>query len=215
VGEAESRALRRAVFRPVISVCPLYHSKNWRKQEASERDSGAFCGNALRLDRVAAITLAKGTRPEEIVVDETTGRAFNDYRHEFAKVRARAALKVPSVAGKRDQDIRDTCVTMLFRAGCDALEICDITGHSYKSVQLIMKHYLGRDAQRADAAIDKLSGAMGARREGGVMDAEALLRELRAERAEWQALNRRLAALVGAKVSRVRLKKSHGKSHGG
>jgi hypothetical protein len=109
--------------------------------------------------RVAAIKLAIGTRPETIVVDETTGREYNEhtYRHVFADVRAAAAATVPSVGDKRDQDIRDTCVTMLFRAGCDALEICDITGHSYKSVQLIKKHYLGRDAQRADAAIDKLA----------------------------------------------------------
>lgn len=109
--------------------------------------------------RVAAIKLKFGTRPDTIVVNETTGLEYNEhtYRHEFAAVRAAASLKVPGVADKRDQDIRDTCVTMLFRAGCDALEICDITGHSYKSVQLIKKHYLGRDAARADAAIDKLA----------------------------------------------------------
>jgi hypothetical protein len=43
--------------------------------------------------RVAAIKLAIGTRPETIVVDETTGREYNEhtYRHVFADVRALAA----------------------------------------------------------------------------------------------------------------------------
>jgi hypothetical protein len=30
---------------------------------------------------------------------------------------------------KHDQDLRDTCVMLLDRAGCDLLTICDITGH--------------------------------------------------------------------------------------
>jgi hypothetical protein len=34
---------------------------------------------------------------------------------------------------KHDQDLRDTCVMLLDRAGCDLLTICDITGHSYRS----------------------------------------------------------------------------------
>lgn len=57
---------------------------------------------------------------------------------------------------KRDQDMRDTCVMLLDRAGCDLLTICDITGHSYKSAQTIVKHYRARNAQRADSGIDRL-----------------------------------------------------------
>ncbi len=118
----------------------------------------------LRLDaakaRVAALKLKRGTRPDTIVVFEQTGLPYNEttYRHEFAAVRAEAAKTCPSVATARDQDLRDTCVILLFRAGCNALEICDITGHSYSSVELIRKHYLGdNNLQRADAAIDKLA----------------------------------------------------------
>lgn len=61
---------------------------------------------------------------------------------------------------KRDQDLRDTCVTLLYRANCSLLEICDITGHSYQAVKTIVNHYLARDPQRADIAIDKLVAFM-------------------------------------------------------
>ena len=57
---------------------------------------------------------------------------------------------------KHDQDLRDTCVMLLERAGCDLLTICDITGHSYRSAQTIVKHYRARNADRADAGIDRL-----------------------------------------------------------
>ncbi|WP_338821810.1 hypothetical protein [Bradyrhizobium septentrionale] len=57
---------------------------------------------------------------------------------------------------KHDQDLRDTCVMLLDRAGCDLLTICDITGHSYRSAQTIVKHYRARNADRADAGIDQL-----------------------------------------------------------
>lgn len=114
--------------------------------------------------------------PEEIVIDETTGRPYNEhtYRHVFAEVRELAirGSHVPHVPAcpslqftnpntgavdyKHDQDLRDTCVMLLDRAGNDLLSICDVTGHSYQSAQLIMKHYRARNPARADAAIDKL-----------------------------------------------------------
>jgi hypothetical protein len=45
---------------------------------------------------------------------------------------------------------------LLDRAGCDLLTIGDITGHSYRSAQTIVKHYRARNADRADAGIDRL-----------------------------------------------------------
>ncbi|WP_156437996.1 hypothetical protein [Bradyrhizobium valentinum] len=55
---------------------------------------------------------------------------------------------------------------MLDRAGNDLLSICDVTGRSYQSAQLIMKHYRARNSARADAAIDRLVDFIG--RGGGV-----------------------------------------------
>jgi hypothetical protein len=124
--------------------------------------------------RVAAVKLAFGTRPETVVVDETTGLPYvqDTYRHVFGAVRALAEqgsnefalAPCPSLAGKRDQDLRDTSVTWLARAGCTMPEICAITGHSAKSVQTIIDHYLGAAAELADAGIDKLVAWM--QREG-------------------------------------------------
>lgn len=57
---------------------------------------------------------------------------------------------------KHDQDLRDTCVMLLDRAGCNLLTICDITGHSYRSAETIVKHYRARNAARADSGIDRL-----------------------------------------------------------
>ncbi|NUU41413.1 hypothetical protein [Tardiphaga robiniae] len=132
--------------------------------------------------RVAALKMKLGLRdmPETIVVDETTGRQYNEhtYRHLFAEIRtlaikgdeARGLQPCPSLAFinpnsgapdfKHDQDLRDTCVILLDRAGNDLLSICDVTGHSYQSAQTIMKNYRARNAERADVAIDRLVAFM-------------------------------------------------------
>jgi hypothetical protein len=131
--------------------------------------------------RVAALKIKLGLRdmPATVVVDETSGRAYNEhtYRHLFAEIRSLAingygnVAPCPSLAFinertgapdfKHDQDLRDTCVMLLDRSGSDLMSICDVTGHSYQSAQLIMKHYRARNAARADAAIDKLVDFIG------------------------------------------------------
>ncbi len=62
----------------------------------------------------------------------------------------------PSVATKRDQDLRDTAVTWLARAGCNELQIAAITGHSLASIHNVLKHYLALHPEMADAAIGKM-----------------------------------------------------------
>lgn len=62
----------------------------------------------------------------------------------------------PSLADFRDQDLRDTAVTWLARAGCTVPEICSITGHSQQSAYQILKHYLAIDRHLANSAIDKM-----------------------------------------------------------
>lgn len=64
---------------------------------------------------------------------------------------------LPSLDGFRDQDLRDTAVTWLALAGCDLAEIASITGHSLKTVQDVLKHYLGMHPELARSAIAKLS----------------------------------------------------------
>ena len=54
--------------------------------------------------RVAAIKLTKGAWPDEIVVDETTGLAYNDttYKHRVSECRDLAAGRVGPLEGLGD-----------------------------------------------------------------------------------------------------------------
>ena len=114
--------------------------------------------------RVAAIKLTKGAWPDEIVVDETTGLAYNDttYKHRVSECRDLAAARVASVTRLTDRDRRDTCVTLTYRAmvragRVDLKAIADVSGHRYSSIETIIKRYLGKDPAAADAALDMLA----------------------------------------------------------
>lgn len=63
----------------------------------------------------------------------------------------------PSLDDFRDQDLRDTAVTWLARAGCTIPEICAVTGHSIRSATQVLKHYLATDAGMADTALAKMT----------------------------------------------------------
>jgi len=107
------------------------------------------------LDRV------KGERADR-TVDATTILARPDgqpwrtdhFRHAWREITLAADLD-----GKRFQDLRGTAVTALADAGCTTFEIAAITGHSLKSVESILEHYVARSRTRADNAIIKLEKA--------------------------------------------------------
>jgi RNA 3'-terminal phosphate cyclase len=92
------------------------------------------------------------------VLDEVTRRPFEAdwYRKVFREVRAAAVLSCASLADFRDQDLRDTAVTWLALAECNKFEIAAITGHSLKSIDTILAHYLGLHPELARSAIGKL-----------------------------------------------------------
>lgn len=120
--------------------------------------------------------------PLNIIVDENADRRpfkADWYRHVFADVRKIAheglkdeggewivspmpALddvgteKAPGTGLPRDQDLRDTAVTWLARAGCTIPQICAITGHSQASATAILKHYLAQHRELADQAIARI-----------------------------------------------------------
>jgi hypothetical protein len=124
---------------------------------------------AAWVDIVAAHPIDPDMKPEarERAIEGRT-RAVSEWLAEYAGRSGDRAWRVapcPSLAFinprghldlKHDQDLRDTCVMLLDRAGCDLLTICDITGHSYASAQTIVRHYRARNAERADAGIDRL-----------------------------------------------------------
>lgn len=110
-----------------------------------------------------------------VIVDETSGLPFTNetYRKLFAKVRATAVEGIPgrlpstpSLADFTDQDLRDTSVTWLARAGATEGEIAAITGHTIASIKRILKHYLAMHPELADSAIAKLSAWHTAKRNG-------------------------------------------------
>lgn len=84
-------------------------------------------------------------------------RSFNV---NFLKVRDVAEEIDFSFAGLKFLDLRDTAVTRLALAQCTLAEIAAITGHSLKTIQDIMRHYLVMQPEMADAAIRKLNAWM-------------------------------------------------------
>jgi len=93
-----------------------------------------------------------------VLLNEHTWKPWDEhtYRHEFAAVRAVAAMACPSVASFRDQDLRDTAVTWMALAGATIPEIIAVTGHQAETAHAILKHYLARHPEMADTAIRKM-----------------------------------------------------------
>lgn len=117
--------------------------------------------------------------PHIILNEEARAPFLKDwYKHLFARIRDAAAKGIPgetsgrpgperdnptwllepmpSLAGFHDQDLRDTAVTWLALAGCSKPEIASITGHSLKTIDEVLKHYLGMHPELARSAIAKL-----------------------------------------------------------
>lgn len=136
-----------------------------------------------RLEAAAARRKDAKVQWPHLIIDETANAPFKSdwFRHLFAQVRTAAArglvqghagmevgpekatghevwiqAPVPSVAGRRDQDLRDTAVTWLGRAGATVPQIASITGHSFVSINQVLRHYLATHPEMADAAIGKL-----------------------------------------------------------
>lgn len=124
----------------------------------------------VRLEAASARRRASTVEWTQVVIDEKINRPWAEggdhYRHVFAAVRDEAARTMPSLRGFRDQDLRDTGITWLANAGCDAIRIASISGHSLQTIHAILKHYLARHPDQARAAIGQLAAwleAKGAR----------------------------------------------------
>lgn len=105
-----------------------------------------------------------------VVLDERSWSQFNKFsyykRYKLVQMAATKGLPpqgsrpeikpMPSCADLRDQDLRDTAVTWLARAGCTIPEICAITGHNFNSANEILKHYLAMHQELADTAMRKM-----------------------------------------------------------
>jgi len=123
-----------------------------------------------RLDAAAARRTAWTVAPLHLVVNERTGKPFASatYLSAFNTVLAAAVAGIvrdgveilaptPTLAGFRDQDLRDTCVTWSIEAGMTAEQISAVTGHAPKSVQeMIHRHYGVKTRPQARAVADEI-----------------------------------------------------------
>lgn len=100
-------------------------------------------------------------RVSPLVLTTKTGRALQ--KRYFAELWDRAMLEAGigqvSLPGLEKpvnlhfHDLRGTAVTMLSEAGCNPQQIATITGHSLKTVTVILDRYLARTRALADQAI--------------------------------------------------------------
>lgn len=113
-------------------------------------------GKVFRMVRHA---LAAGGRPP---VDAATGRVDKEWlalfrgRDVAAELAAAGIVPLPSVADLRDQDLRDTCLSWLPRAGADKWEIAGFSGHSFAGRENVLRHYLAIHPEFARAGMAKL-----------------------------------------------------------
>lgn len=105
-----------------------------------------------------------------VIRDEHTNAEFTRrwYGELFDRARTAAVAGVfvdgacvvpptPSLADFRDQDLRDTAVTWMARAGATVPEICAVSGHSLQSATKVLTHYLAMHPEMADSAMAKMA----------------------------------------------------------
>jgi hypothetical protein len=136
LSQAKTRALVDAPMTPIM-----------RDRTAKILDRRCHSDDVVRLDTLIL-------REDGALYDK---RSFNV---NFVKVRDAAEAIDYSFAGLKYLDLRDTAVTRLALASCTMAEISAITGHSLKTIQEVMKHYLVIQPEMADAAIAKLNAWM-------------------------------------------------------
>lgn len=95
------------------------------------------------------------------IIQQEDGKAFGQYvfTNCMARIRDKAIDKNPEFAGLIFKDLRHTAVTRLAEAGCTIPEIASITGHSFKTVEVILDRYNVRTKKMASNALSKRADA--------------------------------------------------------
>lgn len=138
-----------------------------RRNDVLRMAWGAYDGTTIRLSqskgkRRVVIPVAADLRT---VLDATKRRATvicvtsrgTRWTGDGFSASFRKACEAAGIEGLTFHDLRGTAVTRLALAGCTEAEIATITGHSLKTVGMMLdRHYLSRDAGLAESAIAKL-----------------------------------------------------------
>lgn len=110
------------------------------------------------LSETLADLLADLPRLGPVILTSSDKRPWTSdgFRASFRKACARAGIE-----DQHFNDLRGTAVSRLALAGCSALEIASITGHSERDVSAMLdRHYLGDRNKLAEAAIVKLDASV-------------------------------------------------------
>lgn len=110
----------------------------------------------IPVGKTLKISLDAAPRIGDTILVNTRGRAWTEdgFRSSWA-----AAVRKSGVTGLTFHDIRGTVVTRLALAGCSALQIGAITGHSSRDAAAVMAaNYLGGQVDLAQQAMQKLDG---------------------------------------------------------
>lgn len=107
-----------------------------------------------RLEAALARRQAAGTAPHDIAAPILSYPTPDALTHAWARVRAQASIDMPGCADILLHDLRDTGVTRLFEAGASMVQVCQVSGHSFRRAETIQKSYLSNRASIADAAMD-------------------------------------------------------------
>jgi integrase len=89
-------------------------------------------------------------RVSPVILTTKTGQAFK--KRYFAKLWESTA-EAAGITDLHFHDLRGTSITMLSEAGCTPQQIAPITGHSIKTITVIIDRYLARTHGLADQAI--------------------------------------------------------------
>lgn len=85
-------------------------------------------------------------------------KSFNTW---FNKVKAKVTKTHPQFKDKKFQDLRDTGLTLLAKADVNKFGIASVSGHSFGSVDSVLKHYIDLNGKMANEAITKLENHLG------------------------------------------------------
>jgi len=157
-----------------IDLFLSYASEEMKLAMILARDTGQRRGDLLRLtwaaydgeyisfkqSKTGTVVEIPATKTLKTLLDETKlirkwcgicndnillrpdGKAWGE--SHFQKTWRCTSLKA-AIQDKKFQDLRGTTITALADAGCTTLEIAAITGHTFKSVDNILKHYVSVD----------------------------------------------------------------------
>lgn len=116
-------------------------------------------GRYGKIYRMVRHAVATGGAPP---IDGKTGKVNKEWlalfrgRDVAAELATAGVEALPSVADMTDQDLRDTCISWLPRAGANKWELAGFSGHAFGGDENVLGHYFSIDPEFARSGMKKL-----------------------------------------------------------